>query len=301
MKKNITIESGVTLVALVVTIIVLAILIGISINLTLGDNGIITIAKKAKENIELAKIEEEKELNELYTQLETIGTSSGGTNYDAIVKLTEFKTAIANAIDEAGGVKPEVTAETSVFENNIKGILQEATKNATATSEDIAKGKTAYVKGNLIEGDANSNAGVLRLVSKGNSSATIENCEIYYKVDNVTEPAKAKNGQVIQGHTSWGGTAYVITSLVDLTNYTHIYYSSTPTTYNNYDMNPNGTYLIDSSGNSIALNKSGYSGMIDIKKYNGKYKIRILADCHAEQNYHCYLTLNYLYLLSIPE
>ena len=301
MKKIKISENGITLVALVVTIIVLIILAGISINLVLGDNGIMTIAKKAKENTELARIEEETELNELYTRLETEGSNSGNLPYDSIEKLTEFKTAIANAIEEAGGVKTEISAETSVFENNIKGILQEATKNATATSEDIAKGKTAYVKGNLIEGDANSNAGVLRLVSKGNSSATIENCEIYYKVDNVTEPAKAKNGQVIQGHTSWGGTAYVITSLVDLTNYTHIYYSSTPTTYNNYDMNPNGTYLIDSSGNSIALNKSGYSGMIDIKKYNGEYKIRILADCHAEQNYHCYLTLNYLYLLSIPE
>ena len=58
-------QRGVTLVALVVTIIVLIILAGISINLILGDNGIITIAKRAKENTELARIEEEKELNDL--------------------------------------------------------------------------------------------------------------------------------------------------------------------------------------------------------------------------------------------
>ena len=44
------IESGITLVALVVIIVVLIILTGISINLVLGDNGIITIAKKAREN-----------------------------------------------------------------------------------------------------------------------------------------------------------------------------------------------------------------------------------------------------------
>ena len=145
-------ENGITMVALVVTIIVLIILAGISINLILGNNGIITIAKKAKENIELAKIEEEKELNELYTQLETNGTSSSGTNYDAIAKLNEFKTAIANAIDEAGGVKPEVTAETSVFADNIKGILREVTKNATATADNISEGKTAWVNGELITG-----------------------------------------------------------------------------------------------------------------------------------------------------
>ena len=154
-------ENGVTLVALVVTIIVLIILAGISINLVLGDNGIITIAKKAKENTELAKTDEETQLNELYTQLETEGSNSGNLPYDSIAKLTEFKTAIANAIEEAGGVKTEISAKTSVFANNIKGILKEATKNATATSEDIAKGKTAYVNGILIEGNAKFDINVL--------------------------------------------------------------------------------------------------------------------------------------------
>ena len=148
MKDN----RGITLVALVVTIIVLIILAGISINLILGNNGIITIAKKAKENTELAKIEEETQLNELYTQLESSGTSSGGTNYDAIAKLTEFKTAIANAIGEAGGVKPDTTSETAVFADNIKGILKEVTKDATATADDILQGKTAYINGELITG-----------------------------------------------------------------------------------------------------------------------------------------------------
>lgn len=149
MKKK---QNGVTLIALVVTIIVLIILAGISINLILGDNGIITIAKKAKENTELAKIEEETELNELYAQLETEGSNSGNLPYDSIAKLTEFKTAIANAIDEAGGVKPEVTAEASVFTDNIKGIVKEVTKNATATADNISEGKTAWVSGELITG-----------------------------------------------------------------------------------------------------------------------------------------------------
>ena len=44
MKKN----KGITLVALVVTIVVLLILAGVSINLVLGNNGIIAKAKDAE-------------------------------------------------------------------------------------------------------------------------------------------------------------------------------------------------------------------------------------------------------------
>ena len=54
------IESGITLVALVVTIVVLIILAGISINLILGDSGIITIAKKRKKILNLQKSKKKK-------------------------------------------------------------------------------------------------------------------------------------------------------------------------------------------------------------------------------------------------
>ena len=72
-------QKGITLIALVVTIIILIILSGVSINLVLGENGIITIAKRAKENTELAKVEEETMLNELAKQIEE-GTSGGTIN-----------------------------------------------------------------------------------------------------------------------------------------------------------------------------------------------------------------------------
>ena len=64
---NLKEKKGITLIALVVTIIVLIILAGVSINLVLGENGIITQARKAKalteqteqdENTSLKKVEE---------------------------------------------------------------------------------------------------------------------------------------------------------------------------------------------------------------------------------------------------
>lgn len=75
MKRN----AGITMVSLVVTIIVLLILSSITIGALFGDNGILTIAKRAKENTELARIEEETSLNELYKQLGVEdGSTSGG-------------------------------------------------------------------------------------------------------------------------------------------------------------------------------------------------------------------------------
>ena len=54
MKKS----NGITLVALVVTIVVLLILAGVSINLVLGENGLITQAKEAKRKTEEATKED---------------------------------------------------------------------------------------------------------------------------------------------------------------------------------------------------------------------------------------------------
>ena len=51
-------SKGITLVALVVTIVVLLILAGVSINLVLGQNGLITQAKEAKEKTKSAEVNE---------------------------------------------------------------------------------------------------------------------------------------------------------------------------------------------------------------------------------------------------
>ena len=209
-------QKGVTLVALVVTIIVLIILAGISINLLLGDNGIITIAKKAKENTELAKIEEETELNELYAQLETEGSNSGNLPYDSIAKLTEFKTAIANAIDEAGGIKPDLTAETSVFADNIKGIVKEVTKNATATADNISKGKTAWVNGTLITGNGKDNNSYYDDGKKLDASNIWQYTETSDKYDttyNITTDDMSKYNNILLS-SGWAWTNYSNTSEV---------------------------------------------------------------------------------------
>ena len=73
MPKQKSKEEGITMITLAVTIVVLIILAGVSLNATVGDNGIITMAQKAKENIELAQIEEQTSLNQLYEEMNQEG------------------------------------------------------------------------------------------------------------------------------------------------------------------------------------------------------------------------------------
>ena len=96
-------ERGITLIALVVTVIVLIILAGVSISLVLGENGIVNKAKKVKENTELTKTEEETMLNDLVKQIEE-GTSGGTTNPPETIKTVE-EVKGGNYFDKATTIK----------------------------------------------------------------------------------------------------------------------------------------------------------------------------------------------------
>ena len=94
MKKN----KGITLVALVVTIVVLLILAGVSINLVLGNNGIIAKAKEAQRKSAEASQNDLIGMNELAQQLEgqlngSTGSGSGngntGSGNNFVTKNTE--------------------------------------------------------------------------------------------------------------------------------------------------------------------------------------------------------------------
>ena len=65
--------KGITLIALVVTIIALLILAGVAINLTIGDNGVITRASKARLTSELSTYKEELEMYSVGKELENNG------------------------------------------------------------------------------------------------------------------------------------------------------------------------------------------------------------------------------------
>ena len=69
MKRN----NGITLIALVVTIVILIILAGVAISLTLGDNGIFKKATNAKESYQIAEAKEYVEMKIATLQAEMNG------------------------------------------------------------------------------------------------------------------------------------------------------------------------------------------------------------------------------------
>ena len=69
-------EKGITLIALIVTIVILLILAGITINLVFSDNGIIKKAQEAANKTQEAVENEQAELNQLYNDLENAISSA---------------------------------------------------------------------------------------------------------------------------------------------------------------------------------------------------------------------------------
>ena len=100
MKRN---TKGITLIALVVTIIVLIILAGVSINLVFGNLGIVTKAKEAKRMQEQAELNEQIALGELSNEIDkTINGTGTPTGMPTIKELRdsgEFMTKETTAID----------------------------------------------------------------------------------------------------------------------------------------------------------------------------------------------------------
>ena len=85
-------QKGITLIALVVTVIVLIILAGVSIAMLVGENGIITQAQRAAQETEQAQRDEEAELNKAADLIEMYaeGVNNATTVKDAIAQNKRF-------------------------------------------------------------------------------------------------------------------------------------------------------------------------------------------------------------------
>lgn len=98
-KKSLKASNGITLIALVITIIVLIILASISISTLLGDNGIITKSREAKESQRGAEVQDEVELavaeNDYYDGIDDT-TTTRNSKESVVDKLVKDKKLNSN-------------------------------------------------------------------------------------------------------------------------------------------------------------------------------------------------------------
>ena len=79
---------GITLIALVITIIILLILAGITINLTVGQRGILTRAQEAGRNYQEAARKEDEDLSKFLGEADNIIVGIGGNSSSTEDKYT---------------------------------------------------------------------------------------------------------------------------------------------------------------------------------------------------------------------
>ena len=122
--KPLTSNSAITLIALIITVIVLLILAGITLNMVMGDNGIIKKVQLAKDKTNEAQQEESEKLSELEDEIDNKVNGSFVNDNDE-KELEKYKKAIANTLTNLG-VK---TLETQTIDEYIKNIDILADKN----------------------------------------------------------------------------------------------------------------------------------------------------------------------------
>ena len=103
-KQKIKSKSGITLLALVVTIVVLLILAGVSLNLVIGNDGIMKRAKEAKEKYGQASKNEQKDLDTVEDYMNKMTGEGSGTGTGTVVKVNvgESATGVATINGKAG-------------------------------------------------------------------------------------------------------------------------------------------------------------------------------------------------------
>lgn len=94
MKRKFYNKNGITLIALVVTIIVLLILAGVSISMVMGDNGVVTKAKNANNDTEIGKEKEQIEMS--FSDCKMSNIDENGTGYDTLVTASQLQNKINN-------------------------------------------------------------------------------------------------------------------------------------------------------------------------------------------------------------
>ena len=296
---------GITLIALIITIIVLLILAGVTLNMVMGENGIFGKANNAKNKTEVAQYEEELRMCvlELQTDAATNGTTFG---IDTIRKNLVEKVKELENTEEIEITSPEGN---ETIEGTYKGYEFYIDDKYAAHIGDKATGislttsikpsgwtqgpvtATITIKSNnginKVEPDEGSKNGNEYIITKtdiaentsfkytvtdgqGNTqtkTAVINTIDKNPPADFTITAENTEEGLRITGETTDGESG--------IDKYEYYVKKSTDSDYTKYDSNPitglaNGTYDIK----VIAYDKAGNSKVAELKSFEVKKEIK---------------------------
>ena len=157
-KYSIKKAKGVTMLALVVTIIVLLILAAITLSLAVGENGIIKRAKFARDKVKNASIAEDEEINKVIEEINSSknesGSGEGGTCPDVseleetIKRLQETIANLEQQLENERLNKEELEKQIAEMNKQIEElnrqieVLKAKQAIGNATVSDVLAGKT---------------------------------------------------------------------------------------------------------------------------------------------------------------
>ena len=142
-------KNGITLIALVITVIVLLILAGVIIAALSGDNGILTRAKEAKEKTEQAQKEEEKTLSSIENIIEKYNlTNVNSADTNPAEAIPENSTVIEGDANKGIAIKDKNENEWTWVEVPKTTVFQDLTID---TSKELTEQNYNDIRDKLIE------------------------------------------------------------------------------------------------------------------------------------------------------
>ena len=156
-KKQTKNNRGITLIALVITIIVLLILAGVSIAMLTGENGILTQATNAKEKT--SKAEEEEKIN-----MAVLGSSIADNGYSEILDEASFRQELTNQFGNDGYdlvvngdgsfIITVKESQRKYYVNDDKTVINSDNIIEISSAEELANFREDVNSGNSYEGKA---------------------------------------------------------------------------------------------------------------------------------------------------
>ena len=113
--KSIKEKKGITLIALAVTIVVILILAGVTLDVTLGENGILNKSKEAADRMNNLVKEDETELNELLNEL----NETMDSNWNSNIEIPDPEPELPETVGEATEIQDETVTVEDEYGNKV--------------------------------------------------------------------------------------------------------------------------------------------------------------------------------------